>query len=165
MSETPPKIARAARRLRLAALFGIALIELFILFTAWVVVEGRGAEFAALRIEADGLPHWVTASTLLLFGLLLGLALLRLVAMLRQIEGGAPFAAAGLRGFARYLFLAVLAPVLVPPLIQIATGAPRISASLGGGTALMLMVTALLFFVARLLDEAQRLADDHSQIV
>ena len=29
----------------------------------------------------------------------------------------------------------------------------------------MLLVTGLLFFVARLLDEAQRLADDHSQIV
>ena len=54
----------------------------------------------------------------MLFGLLLGLALLKLVAMLRRIEGGAPFAAAGLRGFARYLFLAVLASVLAPPLIQ-----------------------------------------------
>ena len=37
--------------------------------------------------------------------------------------------------------------------------------ALGGGAALMLLVTGLLFFVARLLDEAQRLADDHSQIV
>ena len=30
---------------------------------------------------------------------------------------------------------------------------------------LMLFVTGLLFFVARLLDEAQRVADDFSQIV
>ena len=50
-----------------------------------------------------------------LFGLLLGLALLRLVAMLRQIEGGEPFAAAGLRGFARWLFLAVFVSWLAPP--------------------------------------------------
>ncbi len=165
MSETPPKIARAARRLRLVTLFGTALAELFILFTAWVLIEGRAADFPALRIHTDGLPPWPAALTLLLFGLFLGMALLKLAAMLRRIEGGAPFAAAGLRGFARYLFLAVLATMLAPPLIQAVMGAPRVGVSLGGGTFLMLLVTGLLFFVARLLDEAQRLADDHSQIV
>lgn len=165
MTGTPPRIARAARRLRLFTLFGTALAELFILFTAWVLVEGRAAEFPALRIQTEGLPPWPAALTLLLFGLLLGLALLRLAAMLRQIEGGAPFAAAGLRGFARYLFLAVLATVLAPPLLHAAMGASRVGLALGGGTFLMLLVTGLLFFVARLLDEAQRLADDHSQIV
>ena len=165
MSETPPHIRRAARRLRLFTLFGIALIELVILFAAWVLVEGRAADFPALEIRTDGLAPWPAALALLLFGLLLGLALLKLVAMLRQIEGGAPFAAAGLRGFARYLFLAVLATVLAPPLLQAATGAHRIDLSLGSGAALMLIVTGLLFFVARLLDEARRLADDHSQIV
>jgi len=39
------------------------------------------------------------------------------------------------------------------------------SLSLDSGEALMLLVTGLLFFVARLLAEAQRLADEHSQIV
>lgn len=165
MSETPPHIRRAARRLRLFTLFGIALIELVILFAAWVLVEGRAADFPALEIRTAGLAPWPAAGALLLFGLLLGLALLKLVAMLRQIEGGAPFAAAGLRGFARYLFLAVLATVLAPPLLQAATGTHRIDVSLGSGAALMLIVTGLLFFVARLLDEARRLADDHSQIV
>jgi len=165
MSETPSNIRRAARRLRLFALFGIALTELFILFAAWVLVQGRAADFPALEIRTEGLAPWPAAGVLLLFGLLLGLALLRLVAMLRQIEGGAPFAAAGLRGFARYLFLAVLASVLAPPLVHAATGASRVNLALGGGAALMLLVTGLLFFVARLLDEAQRLADDHSQIV
>jgi hypothetical protein len=165
MSETPPHIRRAARRLRLFTLFGIALIELVILFAAWVLVEGRAADFPALEIRTDGLAPWPAAGALLLFGLLLGLALLKLVAMLRQIEGGAPFAAAGLRGFARYLFLAVLATVLAPPVLHAATGARRIDLSLGSGAALMLIVTGLLFFVARLLDEARRLADDHSQIV
>jgi ABC-type nickel/cobalt efflux system permease component RcnA len=130
-----------------------------------VLVEGRAADFPALEIRTAGLAPWPAACALLLFGLLLGLALLKLVAMLRQIEGGAPFAAAGLRGFARYLFLAVLATVFAPPLLQAATGAHRIDLSLGSGAALMLIVTGLLFFVARLLDEARRLADDHSQIV
>ena len=126
MSETPPHIRRAARRLRLFTLFGIALIELVILFAAWVLVEKRAADFPALEIRTAGLAPWPAAGALLLFGLLLGLALLKLVGMLRQIEGGAPFAAAGLRGFARYLFLAVLATVLAPPLLQAATGAHRI---------------------------------------
>ncbi|HVQ07898.1 MAG TPA: hypothetical protein VMS43_05645 [Allosphingosinicella sp.] len=165
MSETPPSIRRAARRLRLFILFGIALTELFILFAAWVLVEGRAADFPALEIRTAGLAPWPAAGILLLFGLLLALALLKLVAMLRRIEGGAPFASAGLRGFARYLFLAVLASVLAPPLIQAASGADRVNVALGAGAALMLLVTGLLFFVARLLDEAQRLADDHSQIV
>ncbi|MEA3011509.1 MAG: hypothetical protein QOD42_54 [Sphingomonadales bacterium] len=165
MSETPSHIRRAARRLRLFTLFGIALIELLVLFAAWVLAAGRGADFPALEIRTDGLAPWPAAGILLLFGLLLGLALLKLVAMLRQIEGGAPFAAAGLRGFARYLFLAVLATVLAPPVLHAAAGARRIELSLGSGAALMLIVTGLLFFVARLLDEAQRLADDHSQIV
>lgn len=162
---TPPHIRRAARRLRLLAMFGIALIELVILFAAWVLIEGRAADFPALEIRTDGIGPVPAALTLLLFGLLLGLALFRLVAMLRQIEGGAPFAAKGLRGFARYLFLAVLVTVVAPPLIHAGMGANRIALSLGGGAALMLVVTGLLFFVARLLDEAQRLADDHSQIV
>lgn len=165
MSEAPLPIRRAARRLRLFTLFGIALIELVILFAAWVLAEGRAADFPALEIRTDGLPPVPAALTLLLFGLLLGLALLRLVAMLRQIESGTLFPAGSLRGFARYLFLAVLASVFAPPLIHAITGARRVDLSLGGGAFLMLIVTGLLFFVARLLDEARRLADDHSQIV
>lgn len=165
MIQTPPKIARAARRLRLVTLFGIAAIELVILFAAWVVAEGRAADFPMLSIHSGGLAPGPAALSLLLFGLLFGAALLKLVAMLRRIEGGAPFAAAGLRGFARYLFLAVLASELAPPLIGAAMGSGRIVLMLGSGSALMLLVTGLLFFVARLLDEAQRLADDHSQIV
>lgn len=165
MSEAPPPIRRAARRLRLFTLFGIALIELVILFAAWVLVEGRAADFPALEIRTGGLPPVPAALALLLFGLLLGLALLRLVAMLREVEGGAAFPARGLRGFARYLFLAVLASVFAPPLAHAILGARRVELSPGGGAALMLIVTGLLFFVARLLDEARRLADDHSQIV
>ncbi|HYI49316.1 MAG TPA: hypothetical protein VEX35_12715 [Allosphingosinicella sp.] len=165
MSETPPKIARAARRLRLLTLFAIAVIELLILFAAWVVAEGRAADFPMLNIHTGGLARGPAALSLLLFGLLFGAALLKLVAMLRRIEGGAPFAAAGLRGFARYLFFAVLVSELAPPLIGAAMGSGRMVLMLGSGSALMLLVTGLLFFVARLLDEAQRLADDHSQIV
>ena len=65
----------------------------------------------------------------------------------------------------------MLASVLLPPLILLALGArprpaaQRMTFALAGSDLLMLFVTGLLFFVARLLDEAQRVADDFSQIV
>lgn len=165
MNETPPRLRRAARRLRFVALVGIAAIELVILLATWLLFNGNAADFPALDIQTDGLPPIPAALSLLLFGLLIGLALLRVVAMLREVEAGRLFPARALRGFARWLFLAVLASVLAPPLFHLAAGAHRLDLSLGAGEALMLLVTGLLFFVARLLDEAQRLADDHSQIV
>ena len=58
---------------------------------------------------------------------------------------------------------------LAPPLIGLvagdAGGGHHLHLSLDSGEALMLLVTGLLFFVARLLAEAERLADEHSQIV
>lgn len=171
MSELPPQIRASARRLRFVALAAIFLFELVLLFAAWVLIAGRRDEYSALQIHDSGLPPWAAAATLLLVGLLVGLALFRLVRMLSRVEAGAPFAAAGdLRGFAFYLLLAVAASVFVPPLLQLgissASDAPhRLDFALGGTELLTLLVSGLLFFVARLLDEAQRLADDHSQIV
>lgn len=169
MTEISSSIRRSARRLRLVTLFATALVELGIAFAGFVLIAGRPQDLPWLGIEVGGLPRGPAAIVLLLFGLLLGLALLRLVAMLRQIEGGAPFAAAGLRGFARYLFLAVFTSWLAPPLIFLAVGDAdgrrHLHLSLDSSEALMLLVTGLLFFVARLLAEAERLADEHSQIV
>jgi hypothetical protein len=99
------------------------------------------------------------------------LALLQIAAMLRAVERGAPFrSGARLRAFAFYLFLALLAATLLPTLIQwgealLLPGPRRVTLSISGEALLMLFVTGLLFFVARLIEEAQRLADDHEQIV
>lgn len=171
MSQLPLQIRASARRLRAVALAAIVLFELMLLLAAWVLIAGRREEFSALHIQDSGLPPLAAAFSLLLIGLLVGIALFRLVRMLGRVEAGAPFAAAGdLRGFAFYLLLAVAASVFVPPLLQLgiaaASHAPhRLDLALGGTDLLALLVSALLFFVARLLDEAQRLADDHSQIV
>ena len=166
MIETPPRLRRSARRLRLAALFGIALIELLVLFAAWVLAAGRQADFPALAIQTDGLRAAAGRRDL---------AAARPADRPRpasswsrccaRSRAARPSRRGGLRGFARYLFLAVLASVFAPPLIAAVQGAHRVDLALGGGQALMLIVTGLLFFVARLLDEARRLADDHSQIV
>jgi hypothetical protein len=165
MNETPPHLRRAARRLRYVALFVTALVELVILFAAWVTLSGNSANFPAFDIHTGDLAPVPGAIALLLFGLLIGLAMLRAAALLRAVEGGQVFPARPLRGFALWLFLTVLFAVLGPPLLQLASGTRLLVLSLGGGEALMLLLTGLLFFVARLLDEAQRLADDHSQIV
>jgi hypothetical protein len=171
MTELPLQIRVSARRLRYVALAAIALFELLLLFAAWMLVAGRRGEFSAVRIHDSGLPPWAAAASLLLVGLLVGIALFRLVRMLGRVEAGAPFAAAGdLRGFAFYLLLAVIASVFAPALLGLAlasaAGAPhRLDLALGSTEFLTLLVSGLLFFVARLLDEAQRLADDHSQIV
>jgi len=79
------------------------------------------------------------------------------------------FVPSALRAFAFYLFLAVLVDVAGPPLIQtvraITGEGGSITLAIGGGEALMLFVTGLLFLVARLLHIAEAIADDSSQIV
>ncbi len=165
MNEPPPQLRRAARRLRLFVLVAASLVELLILFAAWVTLNGNAASVPAVHVETDGLAPVPGAIALLVTGLLVGLALLRAAALLRAVEAGQAFPARALRGFAFWLFLAVLFGVLGPPLLQLASGSERIEVSLSGDQALMLLLTGLLFFVARLLDEARRLADEHSQIV
>jgi hypothetical protein len=158
-------IRLAARRLRYVTQAGIALVVGGSVAAAGALAAGRADGLGVLRIETEGLAPWPAALSLLAVGALLAAALLHLVRMLRQVEAGASFAAAPLRGFALFLFLAVLASILLAPLLDLAFGGRRLVLAVSGGDALMLFVTGLLFFVAKLLDEAQRVADDASQIV
>ena len=158
-------IRSAARRLRHVTQAGIALVILTSIAAAWALATGRAEGLGVLQIDTEGLAPWPAALSLLAVGVLLAAALLQLVRMLRQVEADALFAAAPLRGFALFLFLAVLASLLLAPLLELAFGGRRLALAVTGGDALMLFVTGLLFFVARLLDEAQRIADDASQIV
>lgn len=171
MNQASPEIRRSARRLRIVTLGATLLFELVVLAAIASLLSGPASELGLVRVEARGLPPWPTAALLLLIGLLAGLALLALARMLARVEAGAPFAAAAdLRAFARYIFLSLLASIFGPPAIQLAMiavagGGGRVEFALAQGEALMLLVTGLLFFVARLLDEAQAVADDASQIV
>ena len=165
MNEPPSQLRRAARRLRLVASVAAALVELLILFAAWVTLNGNAADYPALEIETGGLAPVPGAISLILFGLLIGLALLQATFLLRAVEAGQAFPARQLRSFAFWLFMTVLFGVVGHPLIQLASGGHRLVLSLSGGEALTLLLTGLLFFVARLLAEAERLADEHSQIV
>jgi hypothetical protein len=166
------RLARSARRLRWATLLGIAAVLAAMLLGCWVLVAGPLSNGAlTFSVDSDGLPAWASALVLLVAGALLVLALLEIVAMLRAVEQGAPFrTGARLRRFASYLFLALLATALLPPLIgwaSLLAGAQqqRVTFSLSGEELLMLFVSGLLFFVARLLEAAQSVAEDHEQIV
>jgi hypothetical protein len=168
MSELSPSIRQAARRLRVATLVAIVLAEGVILIAVAVVLFGRRADLPALHIQDQGLPPWATAIGLLLIALFIGLALFRLARMLGKVEAGDLFAAGDLRGFAFYLFLSVLVSIVVPmigPLLAADPGPHRLMLNLNLTEGLMLLISGLLFFVARLLDEAQAIADDASQIV
>ena len=170
MNDVAPRLRRAARLLRLATIASALLLAAVAALAAWVLLNGRRADFSALRIEDQGLAPWSAALSILLVALMVVLALLRLARMLAKVEAGSPFGAArDLRGFATFLFLSVIASVLAPPLLQLVFagghGPQRFDLSLSMSDALMLLITGLLFFVARLLDEAQRVADDASQIV
>lgn len=168
MSEST--LPRSARRLRWVTLAATIVIETVILVSAWLVVSGQQDSVAAIRVHSAHLPPPATAICLLLIGLLVGLALLRLSRMLGRIAGGERFGAASdLRAFSFYLFLSVLVSIFGTPFFQavrLAAGGPhQIGLSFELGDALMLLVTGLLFLVARLLEDAQSLAEDHEQIV
>jgi hypothetical protein len=171
MIEMHDSTRRGARRLRRLTQAAMALLALGTIGVAAIQLAGPPRTGPAIvHVDAGGLAPVPGAIFFVLVGLLLGLALRRLARMLHRVELGAPFTGGGdLRGFALWLFLSVLAAILVPPLLQLAevaaTRSGRITFSLEGGQLLMLLVTGLLFLVARLLDEAQRVADDASQIV
>lgn len=171
MNDVPDRLRRSAHILRLVTLVAAALLGMVSALAAWKLLGGRGLEFDAIRIDDAGMAPWPVALSILLVAALVVLALLRLARMLAKVGGGSPFGAAhDLRGFAFYLFLSVIASVLAAPLLQITLraggAAPHpLNLSLSTNEALMLLITGLLFFVARLLDEAQRVADDASQIV
>lgn len=163
IDDTP--ITRAARRLRLVTLLGTALVAIGFILGAGALLTGRDAAMPGMSIEAGGLPSAPAAIIMTLFGLLIVLALLRLVAMLREVERGVTFPAAALRGFARYLCLAVIASLAGPPVLAAIWGVEPVTLSFDSNQVLMLLVTGMLFLVARLLDEARAIADDSSQIV
>ncbi len=165
------RLARSARFLRWVTFAGVALVGAAMVLGTWALLGG-GAFEGAMRFSVDtgGLHPAPAAAVLIAAGALVVLALLEIVRMLRAVEQGAPFRTGErLRRFALYLFLSLLVGSLLPPLIQLVmalAGTPqRVFLSLDSEQMLMLFVTGLLFFVARLLEAAQQVAEDHEQIV
>lgn len=171
MTDEPRRLVRSARFLRWLSWVGIALVLAAVALGLWALVQGPMQGGAVtFSIDTGGLDAPAAAIVLVVAGVLLVLALLQIVAMLRGVEAGAPFrTAARLRGFAFYLFLALLAADVLPTIIQLVEQMSgrqeHVDFNIGGEELLILFVTGLLFLVARLLEAAQRLSDEHEQIV
>jgi len=172
MTESGEKLLRSARLLRFVTIVAMAVVAAATALGAWILVVGPQPGGAIVfEVDAEELAPWPAAIVLGIVGTLVVLALLQITVMLRAVERGAPFrSGARLRAFAFYLFLALLAASLLPTLLQwgeaLFWSRPRrVTFSISGEAILMLFVTGLLFFVARLIEEAQRLAEDHEQIV
>lgn len=165
------ELAWSARVLRWVTYGGIILVISGAALGAWTLLTGTRTEGVfTVGVDSGGLAPIPAALVLALAAGLLLLALLQIAAMLRAVEQGAPFrTGARLRSFALYLFLSLLAAIVLPPLIQglqALAGLPgRVFLSLSSEELLMLFITGLLFFVGRLLEAAQRLDDDLRQIV
>lgn len=164
---TTGRIERLARRLRIAiwavivAVGGMYLVGRLGLQLGEVHVVSRSSA------EAFG-PQLTVASDL---GALLTLAgLWRLAAMLALIERGARFSPPVTRCFREFALLVLLAAVvaLLAPfvaLLVLPRDPHRIHIPLSFRDIWTIVVTGVLFLVARLLDEAQRIESDLSEIV
>ncbi|MDH5823070.1 DUF2975 domain-containing protein [Luteimonas sp. RD2P54] len=160
-----------ARWLRRVALFGAGLCLAVTLLAVFGPAAGVPGLLAA-TLHTDGLPHPWAGAIALLLAALVAAALWQLARMLGEVERGALFAPGATRHFRRFallLLVAALLRLLLPPLAVLALVALERSAtvtlSFSGGDVLALFVAVVLFFVARLFDEAARLEEDSRSIV
>ena len=167
--------ARGARRLKLCTGIGLGIIAAIVLYAAAAGISGLGQSKGIYILDSDGTSaDRVGLISAALTGTPLAIALWRLMRMLRAIERGEIFTSTTvreLRGFALFVMISALASILVQPVIALiaglASGADRVQLSLTFdlNDFFILLVSVLLFFVARLFSEAQRIADENEQIV
>lgn len=154
-----------ARRLRLVVL---AFLGLSLVAFALAVVGLDAAPALKIETRAPGGSLWWAAVALTPFAI----ALWRLAAMLGHVAHGQLFTPAvmtGFRGFAFWLMLSAVASLLVPVI-----AASVAVANAGGGnipiiidvrSLLFLIAAAVLFLVARMLEEAARIDAELKEIV
>ena len=163
------RIMRLAGRLKLlvwAAAGAAALLYL---------AARLGFQTANLRVVAHAIAEpdlpvlWIARD---LSALLLLAALWQLSTMLARIERGerfTPTVTRPFRSFALLLFLAAALTLIAPPLAMLLTppapGHGAIVLPLNFRDVWTMLITGVLFLVARLLDEAQRIEADLSEIV
>jgi len=158
-------LARSARGLRRATIFCTVLVLIFGITAALLALTG--SDLAEVRMTGDPVSAAVAA-------MIFVVGLRRLIRMLRQVEAGEIFTSGtigDLRGFALFTLLAALVSVFLPPVVSLAAAyiqaKDRVTLTLdiSGSDLVVVLATALLFFVTRLLREAQRIAEDSSQII
>lgn len=163
------KLMTSARRLRIGAV--VALILLIPLCSYAMVAGLAGLSQPAMPASPSSAAELLAAA---ITGIPLAIALWHLIQMLSRIEGGELFTSATiahLGGFALFVLISALISILASPIIALVRLAidgsdpSQIMMTFDGGDFFALLVSILLFFVVRLLKEAQRIADEHRQFV
>lgn len=126
-----------------------------------------------VRVDSSGtLPFSWAALVGLVQAVLLAAALLALARMLAEIAAGrifAPSVTRPFRAFARLVLISVIAGLVLPPAIEgvliFAAGWRHLTIGIDSTEFVLLLVSFVLFLVARLFDEAARLEEDVRSIV
>lgn len=156
-------LARSAHRLRLLALIVAAALAIAMVAGA-VLPEGTAS---------NGVSRgWGLTIAAITIALAIA-SMVELAAMLREVENGHVFARSTMRRFRRFaaLFLTcAVANTALPPLAQLTRlamnhGHGEVTVSLSDSGILALLAGVLMFFIARMFDEAARLDDDNRSIV
>jgi len=172
-SSQEARVRRGARLLRYGVLSGVVVL-LVTTSAALFIPQGAHSRVAAIiDIHEQGMPHAAAVGVAVLLCGLLTVGLIHLIRMLRRLESGelfSPRVTQDLRAFTLFALLSAVVSTIGSPAIRlIATlrqgGASQLTLGADSGDIWLLLFTALLFLVARLLDEAVRIVDDHKQIV
>lgn len=170
-------LSRNAKTLRYITYAGLALVVAATLQGVLGVLLGQGDATGAIQVATGteaatpGLPEMIV---LVATGVPFALALWELSRMLGRAERGEIFSQltiAHLRRFALLVLITATVSICLAPLIAVGgalasgRGLEQVVVSFDGGDIFILLVSALLFFVARLFEEAQRIADENRQIV
>jgi hypothetical protein len=167
------QLRRGARRLRYALTAGLALLLLAVLAALFLPNGAAGGIQATVNIRGVGVPYPAAMVLAASLSVLLGIGLFRLVRLLRRLESGELFSPAvtrELRAFTWYALLAALVSTVSPVLVSLLGLRPpdatsRLELAVDSADLWLLLFTGTMFLVARLLDEANRVAEDHRQIV
>lgn len=172
-SSQDARVRRGARLLRYAVLSGVVVL---LVTTAAALLTPQGAHSrvtAIIDIREEGMPHAAAVGVAVVLCGLLTIGLIHLLRMLRRLESGelfSPRVTQDLRAFTLFALLSAVVSTIGEPAIRLITmlrqgGTTQLTLGADSGDIWLLLFTALLFLVARLIDEAIRIVDDHKQIV
>lgn len=167
--------AAMLRRLTLAAMIVVIVVTLLGAAGTVAVAGPLGPLIFETGLEQfGGAGRLAGAGVTLAGGALVAYGLWRLARMLQLVARGDAFtseAIGHLRAFALFSFISIVAAILLPPLLQLLfmLASPgrggRLTISFDGNDLWAVLISGLLFLVARLMREAQRIAEDNSMIV
>jgi hypothetical protein len=171
---TETALSRNARTLRYVAYAGLALVVAATLYGVSGALLGQGAMEAGTGTPVAASSGAQDAIVLIATGVPFALALWELSRMLDRAEQGEIFSQSTithLRRFAMFVLVTAIISICLAPILAIGgalvtgQGLEQVTVSFDAGDIFILLVSALLFFVARLFEEAQRIADENRQIV